>query len=78
MRAKGPTERVHDALAVVEEYGQPDGAHHLRWIVDQMVRALCGGGRSPAATPEYREWVTAFRDGDDGPDTYDWDEGTAP
>lgn len=74
----GPQKRIHDALAVVDEYGQPDGAHHLRWVVDQMVRALCGGGRPARPTAEYYDLVAVLRDGADGPNTYDWDEGIAP
>jgi len=40
------------------------------WTIDQMVRALTG--------KKYREWVAETKRGEDGPDTYDWDEGIAP
>lgn len=54
----------------IAEYGGIDGAHHKQWVIDQMVRALTGDG--------YEAWVVRQRDGDDGPDTYEWDEGIAP
>lgn len=59
-----------DALAVARAYGQDDGAHHKAWVIDQMVRALTGSA--------YDEWIAAFRAGEDGPETYSWDEGIAP
>ena len=40
------------------------------WVIDQMVRALTGDG--------YEAWVKLQKDGEDGPNTYDWDEGIAP
>lgn len=62
---------VKNALAVAED-GVCDGDHHKMWVIDQMVRALC-------RTEEvYNEWVAAFCDGEDGPDTYEWEEGIAP
>ena len=63
-------ERIDHALDLVTRYGGTDGAHHLRWVLDQIVRTLAGDG--------YAEWVRAFNDGEDGPDTYGWDEGIAP
>lgn len=61
--------RIKDALEVAE-FGGIDGGHHKMWVIDQMVRALTG--------PDYGAWVAAFKDGEDGPDTYEWDEGIAP
>lgn len=29
-------------------------------------------------SPEYLAWVAAYCDGEDGPGTYEWDEGIAP
>jgi len=29
-------------------------------------------------SPEYLAWVASFKDGEDGPETYAWDEGIAP
>jgi hypothetical protein len=75
----GPQTRIHRALEVANEFGQDDGARHKAWVIDQMVRALCGqrpGYDEP--TEEYRNWVREYCDGEDGPDTYEWDEGIAP
>ncbi len=58
------------ALDMAFEYGGIDGAHHKHWTIDQMVRALAGDG--------YDAWVAAYREGEDGPDTYEWESGGAP
>ena len=63
------TERIQLALDALAD-GQVDGQHHLRWVIDQAVRILTGDG--------YEAWVTEYRDGVDGPETYSWDEGIAP
>ncbi len=59
--------KIKSALDLAENI---DGAHHKQWIIDQMVRALTGSG--------YQLWVTAYQDGEDGPETYAWDTGIAP
>lgn len=61
---------INAALTVIERFGGIDGAHHKQWVIDQVVRALTGKG--------YKAWVKASKNGEDGPDTYDWDEGTPP
>lgn len=58
------------ALHVLLRYGQTDGAHHKAWVIDQAVRALTGHA--------YEETIAEWCDGDDGPETYAWDEGIAP
>jgi hypothetical protein len=67
-------ENSHDdarlALSILLEYGQTDGAHHKAWVIDQAVRALAG--------PYYDELISAYKDGEDGPETYGWDKGIAP
>lgn len=63
-------ERIAAALEVARDYGQTDGAHHKAWVIDQMIRKLLGD--------RYEEWVLSYRLGEDGPDTYEWDEGIAP
>lgn len=86
--------RVRKALFVAFQSGGVDGGHHKQWVIDQMVRALTGcpmvddvavdyKGHNYTFTrqgesEEYVEWVRAFRDGEDGPDSYEWDEGTPP
>ena len=62
--------RVNEALDIIHCYGGIDGAHHKQWVLDQVVRALTGD--------EYAAWVARQKDGEDGPDTYEWDEGIAP
>lgn len=55
------------ALDIAHRHGGTDGAQHKAWVLDQMVRALTG--------PGYAQWVSAHKAGEDGPDTYTWDEG---
>jgi hypothetical protein len=62
-----PTEA---ALEIALQYGGIDGAHHKMWVIDQMVRVMTGTA--------YPQWVAEAKAGDDGPDTYEWDEGIAP
>lgn len=63
-------ERVDEALTLAREFGNTDGGHHKMWVIDQMVRALTGDS--------YGQWVAETCDGEDGPETYWWDEGIAP
>jgi hypothetical protein len=63
-------ERVELALELCASFGQTDGDHHKMWVIDQTVRLLTGDA--------YEEWLVDFRAGEDGPDTYTWDEGIAP
>lgn len=87
-------ERIESALSIALSYGGIDGGHHKMWVIDQMVRALTGcpvnvkkGEREDGTewsfetfgkSAEYRAWVKAAKAGDDGPNTYSWDEGIAP
>lgn len=64
-----PQRRIENALGYIERYGGIDGAHHKQWVLDQVVRCL---------TTDYPAWVKAQKDGEDGPETYDWDEGIPP
>jgi hypothetical protein len=63
---------VEQALEIINRYGGIDGGHHKQWVLDQVVRVLSEneGG--------YQQWLTQHCDGEDGPETYDWDEGIAP
>lgn len=64
--------RIDEALGIAVAYGGNDGDWHKAWVIDQMVRILCG-------TPErYRELVKDACDGDDGPETFAWDVGIPP
>jgi hypothetical protein len=58
------------ALDLIHSYGGIDGGHHKQWVLDQVVRALAGDA--------YAQWVADYQAGEDGPETYEWDEGIAP
>jgi hypothetical protein len=58
------------AVEIIHQYGGIDGAHHKQWVLDQVMRALLGDG--------YAAWVARWESGEDGPRTYEWDEGIAP
>lgn len=68
-QAKAATER---ALELAVQYGGIDGDHHKAWVIDQMVRALL------VTEPVYAQFVKDACDGEDGPDTYEWDTGVIP
>lgn len=86
--------RVRKALFVAFQSGGVDGGHHKQWVIDQMVRALtgcpienstaidCNGVEytfpRQGESEEYLELIRAFKDGEDGPDSYKWSEGTPP
>lgn len=59
-----------DAALAMACFGTSDGEWHKAWVIDQMVRCLTGSG--------YEGWVKWYKAGEDGPDTYSWDEGVAP
>lgn len=62
--------RIGVAIDLAVKYGGIGGDQHKAWVIDQMVRALAGDG--------YAAVVREACSGDDGPDTYEWDEGIAP
>jgi len=63
-------ERMDKAMGIIESYGGIDGDHHKTWVIDQVARVLKGG--------DYYQWVIDMCAGEDGPDTYHWDDGIAP
>jgi hypothetical protein len=62
--------RIVSALDIAVRYGGIDGGHHKTWVIDQMVRVL--------ANADYERLIEFAKDGDDGPDSYEWDTGIAP
>ena len=62
--------RISAALEIAKDCAQIDGGHHKAWVIDRMVRLLTG--------KDYDKWVMDYCAGEDGPDTYSWDEGIAP
>lgn len=63
--------RSKAAIELAVKYGGIDGGHHKAWVIDQMVRILAGPKR-------YEQIVAEAKAGEDGPETYSWDEGTPP
>lgn len=63
-------ERVQAAMEIATVYGWFDGAHHKAWTIDQMLRVLAGD--------DYANLIREMCDGNDGAQTYTWDEGIAP
>jgi hypothetical protein len=63
-------EEKRAAMEILQAHGQTGGGHHLAWVIDQTVRALIG--------TRYDEFVRIYMDGEDGPDTYSWDQGVSP
>lgn len=47
-----------------------DGGHHKQWYLDQIARILLGN--------QYEQTKKDAKSGEDGPLTYDWEEGIAP
>jgi len=88
------SDRNKHALEIAVCYSQIDGAHHKAWSIDQMVRALTGcpiereetkdyngvpySYEYQGESDEYKTFIKEACDGEDGPDTYDWDTGIAP
>lgn len=82
------------ALEYIRVYGGIDGAHHKTWVLDQVARILNGApvkvtqarwidGTTEyryevGSSPKYKKWVKELCAGEDGPNTYDYDEGIAP
>ncbi len=64
------TERIQKAIELAVQYGGRDESHHKAWCIDQMVRILAGD--------RYKQIVTETQAGEDGAETYIWDEGIPP
>ena len=89
-----PQSIIRSALAYAGEYGMEDGAHHKAWVIDQIVRILtdsplmnhtvvhANGDRyittEMGESEEYKKFVADYCNGEDGPNTYEWDTGVAP
>lgn len=69
------SDAIANALTIAWDYAQIDGEHHKMWVIDQMVRALCG------TEEKYKEWVNAYQEPfafEDFEGCYEWDIGIAP
>lgn len=76
-------ERIQKALAIAVQFGGFPSSLNKAWAIDQMARALTGCPVLPDAFTQgeseaYRDLVTAARNGDEGPETFDWDVGICP
>ena len=63
-------QRMNEATGIIAKYGSIDGVHHKKWVIDAVARCLLGN--------EYHAWVADIKNGEDGPDTYPYDEGISP
>ena len=70
MSGRSDADKIAQALELIEEYGGIGGDSHKAWVLDQVARVL--------TDDLYPEWVQQMKAGEDGPDTYEWDEGTPP
>lgn len=61
--------RLNAALSIAVDHIFYDGAHHKQYGLDQIVRIISG--------EKYSELVASETVGEDGPDTFVWDEGIA-
>ena len=61
--------KILKTTMLIEEYGGFDGGHHKQWVLDQAIRLL---------VDDYDEWIRQYENGEEGPNTYEWDVGTAP
>lgn len=58
--------RIEAALAFLTDMAGVEGAHHLRWVIDQAVQILTG--------PDYKRWIFNFQ----GEHGHEWQVGVAP
>lgn len=86
-------ERIRAALEVAANSPYTSGVHHLRWVIDQMVRHLLGcpvdtiegvtekgtaySISRPRADAAYQEWLERFVD-DSDPAFNNWNPGVTP
>lgn len=93
-RADDYAARIKKATDIAVRYGGIDGDHHKAWTIDQMVRALTGcpmetrtardvhdeeySYQAQGESEEYKDLVKDACNGEDGPETYDWDVGIPP
>lgn len=62
--------RIDEAIELMVRFGGIEGDHHKAWVIDQVVRILAGDG--------YEQLVKEACDGEEGPETYTWEEGIPP
>ena len=65
-------EKIKKCLEIAWTYATIDGDSHKMWVIDQMVRALCGNEE------EYEKWVKAYETALNNGEFYKWNTGVAP
>lgn len=60
--------RIWRTLDVARNHGQVDGCCRKAWVIDQMIRILCGNRE------DYDAWVESYEDEFEN----DWDAGVGP
>lgn len=63
--------RIYEAVNLAFRYGNIEGGHHRKWVINEMLKCLLG-------EEVYRIRVLDYEKGEDGLDTYEWDTGIAP
>lgn len=63
-------DRVNTAIDLAFNGLMTDGGHHKQWYLDQIIQTL--------ASERYRRLCKEAKNGEEGPETYDWEEGIAP
>jgi hypothetical protein len=58
-----------EILSIAEDYGGYDGGHHKQYALNEIVKIITGD--------KYEQWVNDYENGEDGPNTYEWDKGIA-
>lgn len=71
MCTENESEKITKAVEIISYYGGIDAGHHKQWVIDQVLKVLLGDDT-------YSKWLMAYCNGEDGPDTYEWDTGIAP
>ena len=61
---------IRQALQILMHYGAMPGERQKAWVIDQLARILAGDS--------YEMVVAEATSGEDGPQTYEWDDGVAP
>jgi len=61
--------KLEKIMELIYKYGGTDGGHHKQWIIDQIAKI---------AVDDYDKFVKEYEDGEDGPNTYEWDKGIPP
>jgi hypothetical protein len=65
------TDKEQKVLNLIGECGGSDGGHRKQWMLEASLCVDLTGD-------DYEQWLAEWQDGEDGAETYLWDEGIAP